>query len=193
MEGYTELYFTGCEEWRQWLSENHDKSSGIWLVFYNKESGKPTLKYDEAVETALCFGWIDSTIKNLDSEKYVRKLIPRKDFYNWSPSNRERVECLIKSGQMTPIGLNKIGDYAKTGKLAWPEIGEKPKFPPLAPGLFEMLKQNQVAFSNYTQMSPSHQKRYAQWVMSAKLEETRLKRMKEAITLLEKNFKNLIK
>jgi uncharacterized protein YdeI (YjbR/CyaY-like superfamily) len=193
MECLPELYFPIRQEWRKWLSENQSRKEGIWLVFYNKESGKPTLKYDDAVEEALCFGWIDGVIKNLDQEKYERKFMPRTNFYNWSPTNRKRVEKMIKTGWMTETGLNKIGDYATSGKLVWPEEKARQEFPPLSPDFFEALKQNPVAFSNFNQMMPSHQKRYTQWVMSAKQDETRKKRMQEAILLLEKNFKNLIK
>jgi|WetSurMetagenome_2_1015567.scaffolds.fasta_scaffold308092_2 uncharacterized protein YdeI (YjbR/CyaY-like superfamily) len=193
MERLPELYFPIREEWRNWLSENQSRQEGIWLVFYNKDAGKPTLKYNDAVEEALCFGWIDGIIKNLDQERYARKFMPRTDFFNWSETNRKRVEKLVKNGQMTSTGLNKIGDFASTGKLIWPKEKVRQEFPPFSPELLEVLKKNTVAFLNYNKMAPSHQKRYTQWVMSAKQESTRQKRMQEAIVLLEKNHKNLIK
>ena len=77
MESLPEIYFSLREEWRNWLSEYHDKAKGLWLVFYKKEAGKPTLNYEEAVEEALCFGWIDGIIKNLDQEKYARKIMQK--------------------------------------------------------------------------------------------------------------------
>jgi uncharacterized protein YdeI (YjbR/CyaY-like superfamily) len=191
---FPEIYFQTRVEWRAWLTENHNLSKGVWLLFFKKEAGKPCMTYDEAVEEALCFGWIDGIIKNLDEEKYVRKIMPRTNLFNWSPSNRKRVGSLIESGLMTEIGLSKIGDYSKTGKLTWPEDKtEQPNSLSLTPGLIEMLKQNQMAYSNCNNLSSSHQKQYIMWIMSAKQEETRQKRMKEAIPLLEKNHKNLIK
>jgi len=194
MASFPEIFFQSRTEWRVWLLENHCNSNGVWLLFFKKESGKPTMTYNEAVEEALCFGWIDGIIKNLDEERYVRKIMPRINLFNWSSSNRKRVESLIESGLMTEIGLSKIGDYSKTGKLTWPEDKtEQPNLLSLTPGLIEMLKLNQMAYSNYNNLSSSHQNRYILWIMSAKQEETRQKRMKEAIPLLEKNYKNLLK
>jgi uncharacterized protein YdeI (YjbR/CyaY-like superfamily) len=189
-----EVFFPTKIEWRAWLTENHAKSTGVWLLFFKKESEKKTMTYDEAVEEALCFGWIDGIIKKLDEERYVRKIMPRTNLFNWSPTNRERVEKLIESGLMTEIGLSKVGDYSKTGKLIWPENQtDQPPLIPFSPELIEQLKQNPVAYSNYNNLTTSHQNRYIRWIMSAKQEQTRQKRMKDAIPLLEKNHKNLIK
>jgi uncharacterized protein YdeI (YjbR/CyaY-like superfamily) len=194
MVSFPEIFFPNRVEWRTWLSENHDKSKGVWLLFFKKESGKTTMTYEEAVEEALCFGWIDGTIKNLDQERYVRKIMPRTNFKNWSPSNKKRIEKLVENGKMTEIGLSKIGDYSKTRKVIWSEDRkDRPLLLSFTPEMIEILKQNPVAYSNYKNLAASHQKRYILWVMSAKQEETRQKRMKEAIPLLEKNHKNLIK
>ena len=194
MKQLPEIYFQTREEWREWLAENHDQSEGVWLVFHNKNSGMPTLSYDDAVEEALCFGWIDGIIKNVDNKKYLRKITPRTNLLNWSAINRKRVEKMIEQGLMTEVGLFKIGDYSKTGKVVWPEETEKPSLLlSFSPELLERLKQNQLAYNNFCDLSPSHQKRYALWVMNAKQEETRKKRLEEAILLLEKNHKNLLK
>ena len=194
MDSFPEIYFPTREQWRAWLSENHDQSNGLWLLFYKKDSGKPSLNYEETLEEALCFGWIDGIIKNLDSQRFVRKFTPRTNLILWSPSNRQRVERLMESGLMTEIGLSKIGDYSKTGNLIWPENSKEP--PPLIPlssEMIDLLKQNPVAFSNFSNLSASNQKKYVLWIMSAKQQETREKRMREAILLLEKNHKNLLK
>lgn len=192
MDQVTELYFTNKEEWRTWLTENQAIAEPIWLVFYKKETGIPTLFYDDAVEQALCFGWIDGIIKSINSKQYKRKFYPRTNFNNWSPSNRKRVGKLMTNGEMTEIGLNKIGDYANTKKLIWPEVGEiyADQF---ADKLMQLLKADKEAFSNFKNMSTSHQKRYVLWVMQAKREETRIKRMNEAIVLLHKNTNKLLK
>jgi uncharacterized protein YdeI (YjbR/CyaY-like superfamily) len=193
MEQLPAIFIATRQDWRDWLSENHHKSKGVWMVFYNKKSGVQSLTYDDFVEEALCFGWIDGIIKNIDGDRYLRKIMPRTNFSNWSSSNRKRVEKLIEGGFMTEFGLAKIGNYSKTGKLAWPENKEQTDFLSLTPGLIDILRQNPVAFSNFNKLSISHQKKYILWIMSAKQEDTRQRRMKEAIPLLEKNHKNLIK
>lgn len=98
------FYAKDRKAWREWLSKNHDKKSEVWLVYYRKAIGKPTVTYPEAVEEALCFGWIDSIEKSLDSERFAGRFTPRKPKSNWSLSNRERAKKLIKQGLMTPAG-----------------------------------------------------------------------------------------
>ena len=115
------LYFQNANDWRKWLEQNHHESSGIWLVFYKKESGKPTLDYDEAVEEALCFGWIDSIIKNVDEQQYLRKFTPRKVESKWSDLNKKRVEKMIKLGRMTKTGAAKIEVAKKSGRWDKPD------------------------------------------------------------------------
>jgi len=190
-----ELYFFKRSDWRNWLSVHHESARGVALLFYNKESGKPSLAYSEAVEEALCFGWIDGVIKNIDAEKYIRRFMPRTNRYNWSPTNRERAEKMIREGKMTLPGLMKIGDYAKTGQVDWDHTLQNNKefHQEFSPELRALLKENPVAESNFRAFPPSQQKRYIMWIMSAKTETTRLKRMKEAMDLLEKNQKNLMK
>ena len=102
------LYVKNREEWRKWLSENYLKETEIWIVYFRKASGKPTIPYDEAVEEALCFGWIDSTEKRIDSEKFAGRFTPRRDKSNLSESNRIRAMRLIAEGKMTEFGLSKI-------------------------------------------------------------------------------------
>lgn len=194
MKTIPEIFFSTRKEWREWLAKNHDQSEGVWLVFYNKDSGMPTLSYDDAVEEALCFGWIDGIIKNVDDKKYLRKIMPRTNLNNWSVINRKRVEKMIGQKLMTEAGLQKIGDYSKTGTLVWPEEPEKPSLQlSFSPEILERLKQNPLAYNNFYNLSLSHQKRYVIWIMNAKQEETRRKRLEEAILLLEKNHKNLLK
>ena len=98
------LYAKDRKTWRDWLSKNHDKESEVWLVRYSKSSGKLCISYDESVEEALCFGWIDSIEKGLDSERFAGRFTPRKPQSNWSPSNRARAKRLIEQGLMTSAG-----------------------------------------------------------------------------------------
>lgn len=186
------IFFTKTSDWRKWLSNNYMQREPVWLLFYKKKTGKPSLNYNDVVEQALCFGWIDGTVKGIDNESYKRKLMPRTNFNNWSESNRIRVAKLINSNEMTKIGLAKIGNYATEGKLIWPE--EKTIiFNQFSDKLFEILKSNQIAFSNFSILTLNQKSKYIQWVMSAKREETQTRRMNEAILLLQKNTKNLLK
>ena len=100
--------FEDRDGWRSWLEENHDKLDEIWLVTYKKHTGKPTVSYDEAVEEALCFGWIDSMLKRVDDERTALRYTPRKPKSNLSDSNRQRIARLIKEGRMTEAGLSKV-------------------------------------------------------------------------------------
>lgn len=102
------FYAPDRKTWRDWLLKNHDKESEVWLVYYRKITGKPTVTYPEAVEEALCFGWIDSIEKGIDSERFMGRFTPRKPKSNWLPSNRARAKRLIKQGLMAPTGLKAL-------------------------------------------------------------------------------------
>ena len=107
------LYVAKREKWREWLEKFHDKEKEIWLVFYRKNSGKQSISYEIAVEEALCFGWIDSIEKGIDSKKFAQRFTPRKPKSQWSESNKERVRKLIKEGKMTKSGLKVIKESEK--------------------------------------------------------------------------------
>lgn len=182
-----QLYFKSAADWRGWLKANHDQSNGIWMVFYKKETGKPTIEYETAVEEALCYGWIDSIIKKIDEEKYVRKFTPRKDDSMWSAVNKKRVEKLIKEKRMSGTGLAKVETAKANGQ--W----DKPDRPVIS---FELhaefksaLDQNPKARAFFEQLAPSYKKHYMGWIAAAKQEKTREKRIQESIALLEKGKK----
>ena len=99
------LYLKNRKEWRRWLEKSHQKEPEIWLICYKKHTGKTSIPYNDAVEEALCYGWIDSNEKGIDREKYAQRFSPRKPKSNWSVVNKERVRRLIKLGKMTPAGL----------------------------------------------------------------------------------------
>ncbi len=110
---------TTRSQWRQWLAKNHElEKAGIWLVFYKPISRRLSLDYDEAVEEALCYGWIDSIIKRIDDHAYCRKFTPRKADSAWSNSNKKRVGKLVKEGRMTEFGQAKIDFAKKSGRWA---------------------------------------------------------------------------
>ena len=182
-----EVYVKNRKEWRKWLSENHDKETGIWLVFYKKGIARPILEYEDSVEEALCFGWIDSIIKKIDEEKYVRKYSPRKSDSRWSELNKKRAEKMIQAGLMTPFGLKKIKAAQKSG------IWEKTDRPQLSfgmsPGFAKALRNNPKAKENFEKLAPTYQKQYLGWIEVAKRSETQKKRIKESISLLNKGEK----
>jgi len=174
-------------EWREWLSRHHDQASEVWLVFYKKESRQPTIPYEQAVEEALCYGWIDSIIKKLDDIRYARKFTPRNENSVWSPSNKKRVAKLIKEGRMTEIGRAKIEAAKKSG---WWDKDERPEIQFDMPAEFELaLSKNRKAKLNFEKLARGYQKHYIIWIAMAKREETRQKRIQESLALLEKGEK----
>jgi len=171
-------------EWRAWLSANHDKETEVWLVYYKKHTGKPTLEYHASVEDALCYGWIDSIIKKLDNDKYIRKFTSRKERSRWSPTNKDRAERMIREGLMTEYGFKKIEAAKASGK--WDHPAVKPKLPLEMPAAFkEALENNNKAKNSFEQLPPSYQKQYLVWINVAKKPETKKQRIKESIRLLE--------
>lgn len=182
------IYFNNRGDWRNWLKENHDKEKEVWLIYFKKNIGKPSIPYEESVEEALCFGWIDSLVKKMDDEKYARKFTPRTDFAKWSESNKARVRKLIKQGRMTEIGLAKINGSAFNRKEE--TISDTLKKRMIIPKyLKQALMNNKKAGENFNKLAPSHKRQYVGWIISAKKQETRLRRIKEALGLLSQNKK----
>lgn len=183
-----EVYLPTRAKWRKWLSDNHNKENkGIWLVFYKKGTGKPSLGYEDSVEEALCFGWIDSIIKKIDDEKYCRKFTPRRPESKWSELNKKRVKEAIKEGRMTKHGLAKIEAAKKSG--LW-ERNPTPTINFDMPKEFvNALRKNKKAKVFFDQLAPTYQKYYIAWITTAKRPETKDKRIRESITLLEEGKK----
>jgi uncharacterized protein YdeI (YjbR/CyaY-like superfamily) len=182
MKMFKTLRVTNREDWRTWLKENHDKEKEVWLIFYKKHTGKPGVPYDDAVEEALCFGWIDSIVKRIDDEKYAQKFTPRKPDSKWSQSNKKRVEKMIKEDRMTEAGLALINAAKKSGK--WEQVISQPKELNIPPGVKDALSANKKAWENFNKLAPSYKKQYIGWITTAKKEETRQLRLKEAVEIL---------
>lgn len=177
------LYCKTPEEWRDWLRAHHDKETEIWLIFYRKETGKPTLKYELAVEEALCFGWIDSIIRKVDEARYARKFSRRKDNSKWSPSNKKRIERLIREDRMAPTGLAKVRVAQENG--CW-DKSDRPKIDFNLPEDFKTaLQQNRKAQAFFDRLAPTYQKQFIAWIRVAKRQKTIEERIRESITLLE--------
>ena len=182
-----QLYVADREQWRKWLSENHAKEAGIWLIFYKKETSEPTIEYEVAVEEALCFGWIDSIIKKIDASKYARKFTPRSEKSKWSQLNKKRANKMIKEGRMTEVGLTKIMAAKKTGlwnKDPRPQISLD-----IPPEFAKALARNKKAKETFDKLAPSYRKHYIGWIAIAKRQETKKRRIAESIALLEKGQK----
>jgi uncharacterized protein YdeI (YjbR/CyaY-like superfamily) len=180
------LYVTSRDEWRAWLSKHHESETEIWLIYYKKHSGQPRIPYDDAVEEALCFGWIDSIVKRIDDDKYAQKFTPRRDSTNWSALNRRRVHKLIREGRMTEAGLAKIEPGVLSEEpQAQPSKGdlEVPQF------IEQALMASPTAWNYFQGLAPSHRRNYLRWILDAKREETRERRLREAVSLLEQKQK----
>jgi len=182
------LYVTNRDDWRAWLEKNHARESEVWLVYYKKPSTNANIPHDDAVEEALCFGWIDSIIQKIDDEKYARKFTPRVNNAKWSSSNIKRVAKMIREGKMTGVGLAKVTFTIPD------DLDESPK-PAVQPEVVipehirQVLIANPTAWDNFNRLAPSYRKQYVRWITFAKKEETQLKRAQEAVELLERGEK----
>jgi uncharacterized protein YdeI (YjbR/CyaY-like superfamily) len=169
--------------WRDWLAENGNRSSEIWLVYYKSGTGKSGISYTDSLEEALCFGWVDSIIQKVDEEKYARKFTPRKAGSKWSELNKHLVAKLIREGRMTQAGLARV-EFPLSE--ASPSRPKRPEL--LLPDwMKDGLMSSPLAWENYTRLPPSHRRNYILWITDAKKEETRQRRIQEAIRRLEKN------
>lgn len=182
------LYAANRKKWRVWLEKNHATEKEVWLVYYKKHTGKPSISYDEAVEEALCFGWIDSIVKKIDEIKYCQKFTLRKDKSKWSESNKKRIHKMIQEGRMTKAGLAKISKLELKKKSESPIMKLKKKFE-LPQFIKEAFIANKKAGKNFNNLAPSYQRLYIAWITSAKKEETCMKRLNEALALLSRNKK----
>ena len=179
-----DVYVPTRAAWRRWLARNHDRSPGIWLVFDRKSSRAARLAYGDAVEEALCYGWIDSTLRPVDAERYKQLFTPRKPKSVWSRTNKERVERLIASGLMTEAGLARIDEAKASG--AWTALDAVEALV-VPPDLQSALAANPTAEAHFRAFSPSARKAYLYWLNGAKRPETRATRLREIVRLAAEN------
>ena len=178
------FYARNREEWHNWLQENHKSSPGIWLIYYEKSSDKPRVEYDEAVEEALSFGWIDSKVNALDEESYMQVFTPRNQGSIWSRSNKQRVNKLIQKGQMQPAGMEKVKMAKNDG--SWTFLDEIEDLI-LPEDLKQKLEKEKSAQKNFNNYSESVKKQILYWIKTAKRKETRKKRIKKTVDSALKN------
>lgn len=181
------LSFNNREEWRAWLKKNHSIVQGVWLVHYKKSSGKTTLNHFEAVEEALCFGWIDSTLKKIDEERFILKYSQRKPKSVWSKINKEKAEAMIKSGKMTQAGLEKINEAKRHG--LWDAAYTNTVKEQIPSDLKQALLKDPVAWDHFRHFANSYRNMYCGWVKAAKTEKTRKRRIASVVERSQHNKK----
>jgi uncharacterized protein YdeI (YjbR/CyaY-like superfamily) len=164
-------------QWRSWLRQHHDSETEIWLVFHKCHTAEKSIKYNDAVEEALCFGWIDSIVRRLDDDRYARKFTRRKPSSRWSTINRQRYADLKRRRLLAGPGLKRpptglSGDAPRRSVSVIPTYIEK------------QLKADERAWSYFEQLAPSYRRAYIGWIDSAKRDETKEKRLRVAINLL---------
>ncbi|HLM68264.1 MAG TPA: YdeI/OmpD-associated family protein [Longimicrobium sp.] len=174
------------DDWRAWLQQNHARTEGIWFVSYKKAAGKPRVTYEDAVEEALCFGWIDSKGGTVDDERTMLWMAPRKPRTGWSRPNKERIERLVAEGRMAPAGLAKIEAAKKDGSWTLLDASEALEMPP---ELEDALAAYPDAARNFAAFPPSARKAILQWISLARKPETRAARIAETARLANENVR----
>jgi uncharacterized protein YdeI (YjbR/CyaY-like superfamily) len=183
-KGVKTFYAESKVAFRNWLIDNHNIESNLWLIIYKKDSGTPSITYDQAVDEALCFGWVDSSINKRDDESFFQYFAKRNPKSNWSRVNKLKVEKLISEGLMTASGIKMIDLAKQTGTWTALDDVENLINPP---DLQEALDQNLLA-KEYFDLFPRSVKRgILEWLMNAKQAETRLKRITEIVSKAERN------
>jgi uncharacterized protein YdeI (YjbR/CyaY-like superfamily) len=169
--------------WRAWLERHHARRDEIWVVYYKKHTGKASVSYDEAVEEALCFGWIDGIVKRLDDERHMQRFTPRRKGSVWSPVNLRRFARLAEQGLVSDAG-HAAGPRTgtKVASVSWlrPDV--------IPEDVARLLRPSALALRNLKAMAPSYRKHFVHFIDSAKRAETRERRAQIAIELLEQNI-----
>ncbi len=176
------LYVVDRKEWRSWLAENHNKKKDIWLIYYRKSSGKKRIPYNDAVEEALCYGWIDSILKRIDEERFAQRFSPRRSKSNLSEMNKERIRLLVNQKKMKPVGLTAIQhvsfDPTKNQKLK------------IAPDILKSLKEDKNTWENFQKFPESYKRIRIAWIEEARTRpEFFKKRLRYFLKMTAKNKK----
>lgn len=183
-KGFPTFYAKSVEEWRQWLTDNHETEKNVWLIFYKKKSGKPSLDLGKAVDEALCFGWVDSKINGRDEESYYLYFSPRNPKSNWSRVNKEKITRLTAANKMTPAGLQMVAIAKETGTWNALDDVENLIVPDDLQAEFDKYPN---AFKHWEAFPRSVKRSILEWILNGKRATTRAKRIQETATLAEKN------
>jgi len=182
-----DLEFGDRRGWRRWLEDNHTHEIEALVVIQKKRSNKKGLKYDEAVDEAVCFGWIDSKMQRIDADRFRQRFSPRKRNSIWSKINRERAEKMIELGLMTRAGFEAVEEAKRNGQ--WDSAYSSRVTPIIPEDLVKALKENNVSWENFDRFSNSVKLQYVHWVESAKRGETRARRIVEVVRRAGQNIK----
>ncbi|MBN2266399.1 MAG: YdeI/OmpD-associated family protein [Candidatus Aminicenantes bacterium] len=174
--------FRKAADWRAWLEKNHATASEIWIAYYKKGSGKRSVTYREALDEALCYGWIDSTIRRVNGERYMQRYTPRKPGSIWSARNKSHIARLAKAGRMAPPGAAKVEAARRDG--SWDRLRAIDPNPETPPDLLAELEMHAGDEALWAKLAPSHKKMYAWWILDAKRPETRSRRIRETVEKL---------
>ena len=171
------------ERWRAWLEKHHADTSEVWLIFHKQHTGTRSVEYLDALDEALCYGWIDSLVRRIDEDRYARKFTPRKPRSKWSAINQTRYAALEAAGRLKPAGKARSPQGAAS-------YGPRPIMPAKMPAnIAKAIKAVPSAWDYFNTLAPSHQRHYVGWISMAKRPETRQRRLDEAIRLLSKRQK----
>ncbi|MEZ4767903.1 MAG: YdeI/OmpD-associated family protein [Caldilineales bacterium] len=173
-------------EWRAWLEQNHANDEGVWLITFKKATGKPRIDYEDAVEEALCFGWIDSKPRKLDDQRSMLWFAPRKPGSGWSRPNKERVERMLAAGRMAPAGLARVEAVRIDGSWTALDAVEALEIPP---DLEAAFAGEATAWENFEAFPRSAKRGILEWIANARKPETRARRIDETVTLASDNIR----
>jgi uncharacterized protein YdeI (YjbR/CyaY-like superfamily) len=174
---FTTLEIASRRQWRTWLDKHHASHAEIWLVFSKQHSGQKGIEYRDALEEALCFGWVDSLVKRIDDERFARKFTPRKADGRWSTINRKLYADLLARGLVAAPGLDRP-PTDKSGDAPRPNLAALPKY------IEQALKADTRAWAFFDKLAPSYRRQCVAWIDSAKREETKQKRLSEVVKLM---------
>jgi len=177
-DGVETFHASGRAAWRAWLESNHKTKKSVWLIIYHKESSTSSIYYDEAVDEALCFGWIDSKPNKRDKESYFQFFSQRNPKSNWSKVNKEKIERLLAEGSIAESGHEMIRLAKETG--TWTALEDVDNLI-VPPDLQKAFDANPTAFSFWQKFPPSTRRGILEWIFNAKREETRAKRIEETV------------
>lgn len=180
------MKFTSRAQWRRWLEKNHDRANEIWIEFVKAHTGRRTFAYAEAVEEAICFGWIDTTVRRIDDETYMQRFTPRSNDRNWSKINIERFDRMEAEGKMTDAGRAR-----RAAKLERPK-NRLQADDPVPELIAEALAKRPKAAAFFETLAPGYRRDYLRWIAEPKRQETREKRLREAMEKLEAGVKRWI-
>jgi len=181
------ISFKSQKEWKRWLSKNHSKSTGVWFRFFKKDSGIKHVNYAEALDEALCFGWIDGQAKKFDDKSWIQKFTPRRPASVWSKRNKDNIERLVKAGKMKPAGLKEVEKAKSDGR--WENAYDSPKNMKVPEDFLKELSKNKKAKAFFETLNKTNTYSIAWRLQTSKKPETRIRRMTAILEMLKKGNK----